>query len=187
MTTAVVADDAPLIREAIAAVLESAGIKVVGLVGAADALLAAVATTRPDVAVVDVRMPPTYRLEGLQAAVQMRRLHPRLGILLLSQHVEPQYLRQLLAGGAGSTGYLLKERAAGIAAFVEAVKTIARGGCAFDPQVVSALVTSTRAADAVAALSPREQQVLQLMAEGWSNAAIADRLQIIELLSELVG
>lgn len=180
MTSVVVADDAPLIREAIAAVVASAGMTVVGMVGTAEALLAAVATALPDVAVVDVRMPPTYRLEGLQAALQLRDQYPRLGILLLSQHVEPQYLRRLLAGGSAATGYLLKERAAGIAEFVDAIQTVATGGCVFDPEVVSALVSSRRAADVVGALSPREQQVLQLMAEGCSNAAIAVRLRMVE-------
>lgn len=180
MTSAVVADDAPLIREAISGVLRAGGVEVLAEVGDAAALVDATRDRHPDVVVVDVRMPPGHRLEGLEAAVQLRADHPRLGILLLSQHVEPRYLSRLLVRGAGWTGYLLKERAAGADAFVAAVEAVAAGGCSFDPEVVAALVSSARAHDALDALSPREREVLQLMAEGWSNATIAGRLRMAD-------
>jgi DNA-binding NarL/FixJ family response regulator len=174
-TRVLVADDAPLIREALAGALQAAGLEVVGQVGTPAALLAAAARLSPDVAIVDIRMPPTYRLEGLQAAVKLRVEQPAVGVLLLSQHVQPEYLHQLVATGPSRTGYLLKERAAGVVSFVQAVRTVAAGGCCFDPQIVSAMVGSARAGGVVESLSPRERQVLQLMAEGWSNSAICER------------
>lgn len=170
----VLADDAPLIREGIARLLEDGGLDVVAQVGDPASLRSVVATTRPAVAVIDIRMPPTHQLEGLEAAVDIRRDHPAVGVLLLSQHLESHYLLTLVGGSARGVGYLLKERVAGAAAFVQAVRTIADGGCAFDPKVV-ALMVSNRRRD-IDTLSEREREVLALMAEGLSNRAISERL-----------
>lgn len=146
----------------------------VAQVGDPVSLRAAVATTRPDVAVIDIRMPPTHRLEGLEAAIGIRREHPGVGVLLLSHHLESHYLSALLGGSARGVGYLLKERVAGAAGFVAAVRIIAQGGCALDPAVV-ALMMGNRRQD-LDTLSDREREVLALMAEGHSNRTICELL-----------
>lgn len=174
MTRVVLADDAPLIREAIAGLLRDGGCEVVAQVGEAAGLHAAIAATLPSVAVVDVRMPPTHTVEGLEAAVDIRREHPQVGVLLLSQHLESYYPLTLFGADARGVGYLLKERVSGADEFVEAVRTVAGGGCVLDPAVVERLMGGRRTG--LAALSEREREVLALMAEGLSNAAIARRL-----------
>jgi DNA-binding NarL/FixJ family response regulator len=174
------ADDAPLIRDAIAGLLEAAGLRVVARVGDREALRAAVATDPPDVAVVDIRMPPGYRLEGLEAAVALRRDHPGLGVLILSQHLESHYLPMLFGDDARGVGYLLKERVAGAAGFVEAVLRVAAGECVIDPDVVALLLRGPERQTRLAQLGKREQQVLAQMAEGRSNRAIAERMLVSE-------
>lgn len=170
----VVADDAVLIREAVAGLLRAAGCAVVAEVGDVDSLYAAVEATRPTVAVLDIRMPPTFRLEGLHAATRLRRTYPDLGTLVLSQHLEAYYPLTLFADGARGVGYLLKERVGGAAALVAAVRTVAAGGTVLDPEVV-ALMMRRRRRD-IEVLSGRELEVLALMAEGLSNRAICARL-----------
>ncbi|HVQ94505.1 MAG TPA: response regulator transcription factor [Mycobacteriales bacterium] len=174
----VIAEDAVLLREALAALLERAGLIVAAQVGDASALHAAVAATAPEVAIVDIRMPPTHRLEGLRAAVELRAGHPGLGVLLLSQHVEVQYLRQLLGADARGVGYLLKERVGAVDEFLAAVRRVAAGGCVLDPEIVSAMLGARRRDGRWAALSQREREVLALMAEGRSNDAIARTLRL---------
>ena len=170
----VLADDAILIREAIGRVLRQEGVDVLAEVGDADSLRTAVAHERPDVAVVDIRMPPTFQLEGLHCAVELRRSYPGLGTLLLSQHLESRNLFTLLGGDARGVGYLLKERVAGVASFVAAVRQVAVGGCVVDPDVVALMLKSRR--QSVDLLTQRERMVLALMAEGRSNQAICERL-----------
>jgi len=170
----VLADDAVLFREAIAGLLQSSGLEVVAQVGDPDGLRAAVAAARPDVAIVDIRMPPTYRLEGLEAAVSIRRDHPGVGVLVLSQHLESHHLPTLLGGNGRGVGYLLKERVSGAVAFVGKVRSVASGGCEVDSEVV-ALMMGDRRPD-LDTLSEREREVLALMAEGRSNRAICERL-----------
>ena len=170
----VLADDAALIRDGIARLLQDRGFEVVAQVGDPVSLHAAVATTRPDVAIVDIRMPPTYRLEGLEAAVRLRQDHPGLGVLLLSQYLESHYLPTLLGGSARGVGYLLKERVSSTAAFAAKVHSVARGGCEVDPQVVTLMMDGRRRD--LDRLTDRERQVLALMAEGRSNRAIGERL-----------
>jgi len=143
-----------------------------------DALLAAVADHAPDVAVVDIRMPPTHTDEGLRAALDLRRDHPQTGVLVLSQYIETRYAARLLEGDAGGVGYLLKDRVADVADFVDALARVAAGGTALDPEVVSQLLRGSRHTDGLAALTPREHDVLALMAEGRSNAGIANGLVI---------
>ncbi|HEX6754505.1 MAG TPA: response regulator transcription factor [Mycobacteriales bacterium] len=172
------ADDAALFREAIARLLDDSGIAVVAQVGDPASLGEAVRATCPTVAVVDIRMPPTYRLEGLEAAVRLRREHPGLGVLVLSQYVESHYLPVLLGGSARGVGYLLKERVSGAAAFVAKVRSVARGGCEVDPQVVAAMVGDRRRD--LDKLTEREREVLALMAEGRSNRAIGEHLVLTE-------
>jgi DNA-binding NarL/FixJ family response regulator len=173
-TRVVVADDAALIREAVARLLEDGGFEVVAQVGDPAGLRSAVAATRPAVAVIDIRMPPTHRLEGLEAAVDIRRDHPEVGVLLLSQYLESHYPSTLFGADARGVGYLLKERVGGTAAFVDAVRTVAAGGCMLDPEIF-ALLMARRRRD-IDALSEREREVLALMAEGLSNRAICARL-----------
>jgi DNA-binding NarL/FixJ family response regulator len=143
-----------------------------------DALLAAVAEHRPDVVVTDIRMPPTHTDEGLRAALEIRRDYPRTGVLVLSQYVETKYTSQLLAGDAAGAGYLLKERVADVAEFVDALRRVAAGGTALDPEVVGQLLRASRRSDGLATLSAREREVLGLMAEGRSNAGIAEALVV---------
>lgn len=177
MTTlrVVVADDEPLLREAIATVLRQNDITVVEEVGDADAARTAVAKHRPDVAILDIRMPPERHLDGLNAAIDIRARTPEVGILLLTQHLETRYTDALLGSNAKGVGYLLKERVAGAADFVDAVRDIATGGCVIDPEVVAMLMRPIRR-DPVSELSPREREVLALMAEGRSNQAICAEL-----------
>jgi len=172
----VVADDSVLLREGLVRVLEEAGVQVVGSYPDADQLLADLAETVPDLAVLDVRMPPTYRDEGVRAAIEARRRQPGLGILLLSQYVEVAYAQELLASGTGGIGYLLKDRVASLAELDDAVSRIAAGGTVLDPEVVAQLIG--RRNDPLSTLTPREREVLALMGEGRTNAAISAALFI---------
>jgi DNA-binding NarL/FixJ family response regulator len=172
----VIADDSLLIREGVVRVLRDAGIEVVASVGEAEALKRAVAAEKPDVAIVDVRMPPTQTDEGSRAAEQIRERYPDIGVLMLSQIVEPQHALRLFGDRPEGFGYLLKDRVLDIDDFVEAVKRVARGGTVMDPEVVSRLVGRPRQDDPIADLSPREREVLSLMAEGRSNAGICAKL-----------
>jgi len=173
----VIAEDAALFREGLSRLLADRGHEVVAAVSDGEALLAAVARHHPDVAVVDVRMPPTHTDEGLRAAIELRRDHPGTGVLVLSQYIETRYAARLLAGNAAGVGYLLKDRVAEVAEFAGALARVAGGGTALDPEVVSQLVRTSRA-DGLAALTPRESDVLALMAEGRSNAGIAAALVV---------
>ena len=172
----VIADDSVLMREGVARVLGDAGMEVVASVGDADGLRRAVATEKPDVAIVDVRMPPTQTDEGARAAETIRERHPDVGILMLSQIVEAHTALRLFGERPEGFGYLLKDRVLEIEDFVEAVRRVARGGTAMDPQIVSQLVGNRRQDDPVDELSPREREVLGLMAEGRSNAGICSKL-----------
>jgi DNA-binding NarL/FixJ family response regulator len=172
----VIADDAAILRDGLAHLLTARGHEVVAGVGDAGALRAAVAEHRPDVAVIDIRMPPTHTDEGLRAAIELRRDHPGLGILLFSQYVETRFATDLLAGSANGVGYLLKERVGDIDDFVDALHRVASGGTALDPEVVGHLLNAGRRG--VDALTPRERDVLGLMAEGRTNAAIAKALVV---------
>ena len=173
---AVIADDSVLLREGVARVLEGGGFDVVASVGDADALKRAVAAEKPDIAVVDVRMPPTQTDEGSQAAEQIRERYPNIGVLMLSQIVEPQRALRLFTERPEGFGYLLKDRVLDIDEFLDAVRRVARGGTAIDPEVVSQLLGKRREDDPLADLSPRELEVLELMAEGRSNAGICGKL-----------
>jgi DNA-binding NarL/FixJ family response regulator/class 3 adenylate cyclase len=172
------ADDAVLLREGIARLLSEAGFEVVGQSGTADDLLLKVRSYTPDVAVVDIRMPPTQTDEGLRAAQEIRTNHPEVGVLVLSQHVEPSYAMELLAESAEGVGYLLKDRVSDIDEFAAAVRRVAEGGSALDPALVTQLVGRRRKRDPIEDLTPREREVLELMAEGRSNQAIGERLFI---------
>ncbi|MEV5708746.1 response regulator transcription factor [Actinoallomurus sp. NPDC052274] len=172
----VIADDAVILREGLAQLLAVRGHEVVAGVGDAVALREAVAEHRPDVAVIDVRMPPTHTDEGLRAAIDLRRDHPRTGILLFSQYVETRFAADLLAGSPAGVGYLLKERVADLDDFVDALRRVAAGGTALDPEVVAQLLGARH--QGVGALTPREREVLALMAEGRANAAIAKTLVV---------
>ena len=176
----VVADDSMLLREGLVRLLTEAECEVVAAVADAPTFLAAVDEHRPDVAVVDVRMPPTMTDDGLRAAVEARSRHPELGVLMLSAYIERSYADVLLSDGRGRVGYLLKDRVADVGEFLAAVRRVADGGAAIDPEVVAQLLGRRRRADPLAALSPRELDVLTLMAEGRSNAAIAERLVITD-------
>jgi DNA-binding NarL/FixJ family response regulator len=180
MMKVVVADDSVLLREGTARVLAEHGFDVVGQAGDADELLLKVRSYTPDVAIVDIRMPPTHTNEGLVAAKEIRRLHPGVGVLVLSQYVETDYATELLAEDAAGVGYLLKDRVADIAEFVAAVRRVAEGGSALDPSIVSRLLGRNRRDNPIDTLTPREREVLELMAEGLSNAAIAARLVVTE-------
>ncbi len=174
----VIAEDAVLLREGLVRLLDDRGHQVCAAVGDGDALIAAVARHHPDVAVVDIRMPPTHTDEGLRAALDLRRDHPRTGVVVFSQYIETRYAAQLLEGNPAGVGYLLKDRVADVAEFVDALTRVAAGGTALDPEVVRQLLGASRRADGLAALSPRERAVLALMAEGRSNAAIAAHLTV---------
>jgi DNA-binding NarL/FixJ family response regulator len=176
----VVADDSVLLREGVVHLLKEAGFDVVGQAGNAEELLLKVRSYTPDVAVIDIRMPPTHTDEGLRAAQEIREKYPDTGVLVLSQYVEPGYAMELLAESAEGVGYLLKDRVSDVGDFVAAVKRVAEGGSALDPTVVSQLVGRRRRDDPLADLTPREREVLELMAEGRSNAGIAERLVITE-------
>jgi DNA-binding NarL/FixJ family response regulator len=172
----VIADDAVLFREGLARVLEGGGIEVAAQAGDAERLLALVRVDPPDAVVVDIRMPPTHTCEGLDAARRIRAERPQVGVLVLSQYVEPHHAMQLLDGGTGGVGYLLKDRVADIGEVVEAVRRVAGGGSVIDPEVVTQLVGRRRARDPLQELTGREREVLALMAEGRSNQAICQRL-----------
>jgi DNA-binding NarL/FixJ family response regulator len=180
----VIAEDSAVIRAGLAEILADSGHEVVGAVGNAEDLLAAVAEHPPDVAVVDVRMPPGYTDEGLRAAIAIRRDHPKVGVLMFSQHIETRYTADLLGaapgGGAAGVGYLLKDRVADVDEFVEALSRVSAGGTALDPEVVTQLLAASRRKDALVTLTARERDVLALMAEGRSNTAIAAILVVSE-------
>jgi DNA-binding NarL/FixJ family response regulator len=183
----VIAEDSAVVRAGLVEVLADRGYDVVAAVGDADALRAAVAEHEPDVAIVDVRMPPGHTDDGLRAAVSIRRERPGLPILVFSQYVETRYAAELLgmrsgsgAAGAAGVGYLLKDRVANVAEFVDALGRVAAGGTALDPEVVTQLLGASRHASSLATLTARERDVLAQMAEGRSNSGIADRLVITE-------
>ncbi|GAA3163240.1 response regulator transcription factor [Nonomuraea salmonea] len=172
----VIAEDAVMLREGLCMLLTSRDHEVVAAVGDGDALLAAVAEHGPDIAVVDVRMPPSHTDEGLRAAIQIRRAHPEVGVLVFSQYIETRYATQLLAGGAHGVGYLLKERVADVKDFLAALDQIAAGQTVLDPEVVTQIMGASRRAATLDALTPREREVLAMMAEGRSNNSIAAAL-----------
>jgi DNA-binding NarL/FixJ family response regulator/class 3 adenylate cyclase len=174
----VLAEDSVLLREGIAVLLENHGCEIVGQANNPDELLLKVRSYLPDVAIIDVRMPPTHTDEGLRAAQEIRSQHPEVGVLVLSQYVEPMYVVELLAENAAGVGYLLKDRVNDVEEFVSAIHRIADGGTAFDPKVVSELVGRRQGEGVLDALSPREREVLALMAEGRSNQAISERLYL---------
>ncbi|MEU1724897.1 response regulator [Actinomadura sp. ATCC 39365] len=174
----ILADDSVLLREGLTRLLAEAGHEVVAAVGDAPALLAAVADHRPDVAVIDVRMPPGHKDEGLRAALEIRARWPEVGVLVLSQYVEPHYAATLLAGPAEGLGYLLKDRVSEVADFLDSLDRVRAGGTAFDPEVVRRLLARTSHADPLSRLSPRESEVLAHLAQGLVNAAIAERLHV---------
>ena len=175
----VIAEDTVLLREGVAGLLEDAGHAVVARVGDAEMLLAVVAEHDPDLAIVDVRMPPTYEDEGMLAAVEIRKRHPATAVLVLSQHVESRHAVELVGSGGGF-GYLLKDRILDVDEFLEAAERVCRGGSALDPEVVKQLLTPPQEGEALAALTPREREVLGLMAEGKTNAGIAKQLWLTE-------
>jgi DNA-binding NarL/FixJ family response regulator len=177
---AVIAEDLALLRDGLVRVLTAHGIDVIETVQDGPAVLGALLSHRPDVAILDVRLPPTFTNEGLVAAVEARRQLPNLPILVLSQYVEPLYARELLSSRAGGVGYLLKDRVMDVGEFIEAVLRVASGGTVMDPEVVSQLVTGRGRDDAMRRLTQREREVLALMAEGRSNAAIAAALVVSE-------
>lgn len=176
----VIAEDLALLRDGLTRLLQAFDFEVVGSVDNGPALLPALMDHRPDVAVVDVRLPPTFTDEGLKAAVAARAELPGLPILVLSQHVEQLYARELLTDGAGGVGYLLKDRVSNVGQFVDAVRRVAGGGTVMDPEVVAQLLARRRRDDPLVDLTPREREVLASMAEGRSNAAIAARLFVTE-------
>ena len=176
----VLAEDSVLLREGIARILEEAGIEVAGQAGDADDLLRKVRAHKPDVAITDIRMPPSHTDEGLRAAHEIRAELPEIGVLVLSQYVEEGYALDLLADNAAGLGYLLKDRVGDVEAFLDAVQRVADGGSALDPEVVSQLMGRKRRDDPLDELTPREREVLGLMAEGRSNRAIAETLVVTE-------
>jgi DNA-binding NarL/FixJ family response regulator len=175
---AVVADDSVLLRDGVVRLLEDGGIDVVAAVGDADSLLRAVAETTPDIALVDVRMPPTHTDEGVRAAVEIRREHPGVAVLVLSQYVEERYAAELLGGDTAGVGYLLKDRVVDTDDFVAAVRRVAAGGSAVDAEVVSQIIGRSARTTELDRLTPRELEVLGLMAQGLSNGGIAARLVV---------
>jgi DNA-binding NarL/FixJ family response regulator len=176
----VIAEDSVLLRAGLVRLLTDAGHEVVAAVDDATALLAAVDRERPDLAIIDVRMPPTLTDEGIRAAVLIRAQDPDAGVLVLSQYVEERYAAELIAANSAGLGYLLKDRVAEVDEFLAAVAEVGAGGTVFDPEVVAQIVVRSRRSDGVDALSPREAEVLQLMAEGRSNNAIAAALHVSE-------
>ena len=176
----VVADDSVLLREGVVRLLEENGFEVVGQAGDADDLIRKVKAHKPDVAVVDIRMPPTNTDDGLRAALEIRAELPDTGVLVLSQYVEEGYALDLVGESAGGVGYLLKDRVADVDRFVDSVRRVADGGSALDPEVVSQLVGRARRDDPLEELTPREREVLELMAEGRSNNAIAEHMIVTE-------
>ena len=176
----VLGEDLTLLRDGLIRLLTAYDMEVVEAADNGPALLRALVTHRPDVAVVDVRLPPTFTDEGLKAAIEARAQVPGLPVLVLSQHVEQLYARELLSGGIGGLGYLLKDRVSDVRRFIEAVRTVAGGGTAMDPEVISQLLTRRARDEPLRRLTPREREVLALMAEGRTNAGIAARLVVTE-------
>ncbi|WP_326690234.1 response regulator transcription factor [Streptomyces sp. NBC_01795] len=174
----VIAEDDPLLREGIALLLRAEGLDVVATAGTAEEVLAAVEEHQPDMAILDVRMPPTHSDEGIRAAVEARSRRPGLAVLVLSAYVEQTFATELLTGGVEGLGYLLKERVGRVEEFLDALRRVADGGTAIDPEVVAQLFTRSRQDSRLERLSPREREVLGLMAEGLGNAAIAERLTV---------
>lgn len=172
----IVADDSVLFREGLVRILSAADFQVVGQVGNVDELFTCLSSAQPDLAVLDIRMPPTHSVEGLVAACKIRAMHPGLGVVVLSQYVETQHLATLIENGVDGLGYLLKERVSDLDDFTEELRRVAEGGTALDAEVISELFGRRRSRALLKALSERERQVLALMAEGRSNQAIADRL-----------
>ncbi|MFL6116916.1 MAG: LuxR C-terminal-related transcriptional regulator [Catenulispora sp.] len=175
----VIAEDNVLLSSGLELLLTARGFDVAAIAQDAPGFLAAVTEHRPDVTIVDVRLPPTFRDEGIHAALHARRRHPGLPVLVLSQYVEQQYAGELISDGRGAVGYLLKDRVGRVSEFVDALRRVAAGGTIMDPEVIAQLLTR-RARDPIADLTPRERQVLALMAQGMDNAAIAARLVITE-------
>jgi DNA-binding NarL/FixJ family response regulator len=176
----VIAEDSVLLRAGLTRLLTDVGEEVVAAVSDGDALMAVTERHLPDLAIIDVRMPPTHTDEGLRAALAIRTGHPEVAILVLSQYVEERYAADLLAGSAAKVGYLLKDRVADVAEFIAAVREVGAGGTALDPEVVAQILARSRRRDPLARLSPREREVLALMAEGRSNTAIARALVVSE-------
>jgi DNA-binding NarL/FixJ family response regulator len=176
----VIAEDSAVLRDGLVQLLVDRGFTITGAVADPEALRRSVERDCPDVAVVDIRMPPTFTDEGLRAAIELRRQHQGLGILLFSQYIETRYAAELLADDAAGIGYLLKDRVADVSDFVEALVRVASGGTALDPEVVTQLLGASRRTDSISVLSAREREVLSLMAEGRSNVAIARDLVISE-------
>jgi DNA-binding NarL/FixJ family response regulator len=174
----VIAEDLTLLREGLAALLSECGHEVVASVGDGDALVAAIEEHCPDLALIDVRMPPTQTDEGVRAAVEVRRSHPETGILILSQYVEDRYAADLLEGGARGVGYLLKDRIADVDQFLAAIERVAGGGTVIDPEVIAQLLVRQQRENPLDRLTPRETEVLALMAQGHTNASIVERLDI---------
>ena len=175
-----VADDSVLFREGLSRLLEASGMEVVGRAGDAVQLLATVEEHKPNIVITDIRMPPSYTTEGLLAAAQIRDSHPEIAVLLLSQYVETTHALRLLEHGAGRIGYLLKDRVSDVREFLDAVRRVAGGGSAIDPEVVTELLLRRRRRDVVGELTDRERDVLNLMAEGRSNTAISSSLHLSE-------
>ena len=173
-----IAEDSALLREGLVRLLEDEGHEVVAAVGDARALLGAVEKDRPDVVVVDVRMPPSHSDEGIVAALEIRRRWPEVGVLVLSQYVERRHAAQLIGGPGARVGYLLKDRVAQVGEFLDALDRVGAGGAAFDPEVVRQLLARGRHADPITRLTPRERDVLDAMAEGLTNAGIGERLRM---------
>jgi DNA-binding NarL/FixJ family response regulator len=176
----ILVEDSFLVREGIARLLAECGFLVVGQAGDAENLLSLVATTAPDVAIVDIRLPPSYTDEGLRAALRIRRQHPSVGVLVLSQYLETGYTGELFARGAQGLGYLLKDNVSDLREFASAVRRVGSGGSAIDPQVVSRLLHRRRMGSDLDDLTSRQRLVLSLMAQGRSNQAIAERLSLTE-------
>jgi len=174
----VIAEDAAIMRDGLTQTLTRRGHDVVAAVADPDSLRRAVTGCRPDAAIIDVRMPPTYTDEGLRAAQWVRREHPGVGVLVFSQYIETRSAAELFAGSSGGVGYLLKDRVADVTDFIDAIARVADGGTVLDPEVVGHLLSASRRADALAVLSPREREVLSLIAEGRSNVAIASAFTI---------
>jgi DNA-binding NarL/FixJ family response regulator len=174
----VIAEDAAIMRDGLTQTLTRRGHDVAAAVADPDSLRRAVTGCRPDVAIIDVRMPPTYTDEGLRAAQWVRREHPGVGVLVFSQYIETRSAAELFAGTSGGVGYLLKDRVADVADFIDAIVRVADGGTVLDPEVVGQLLSASRRADALAVLSPREREVLSLLAQGRSNVAIASAFTI---------
>jgi DNA-binding NarL/FixJ family response regulator len=174
----VIADDSVLLRDGLVRLVEDAGIEVLAAVGDADALADVLTEHLPDLVVVDVRMPPTHTDEGLRAAVRIRSEYPEVAVLVLSQYVEERYAAELLTGDMGGVGYLLKDRVVDVEDFVVALRRVAAGGSAIDPEVVRQVLSRTRRGEELERLTPREREVLEVMAEGLSNTAISERLLI---------